>query len=164
MDFYKCAELDIVPQMEKGREERQEVSSLYPFQRRAVDELLAGKHIIYASCGAGKNPMSMVWAAEKCKATGKDKILVITTASKARTTDHWDDLNLFCPSFSKSLSSFSLLSWHKLSAWVNANWSSLDEWVVVADEIQRCCGGVSSQMGKAFLKLTKRNHDWARDK
>lgn len=137
------------------------MAELYPFQKRAVAELLTGKHIIYASCGAGKNPMSMVWSAEKCKATGKNKILVITTASKARTTDHWDDLNLFCPSFSKSLSSFSLLSWHKLSTWVNANWNSLDEWVVVADEIQRCCGGISSQMGKAFLKLTKHNHDWA---
>lgn len=111
--------------------------------------------------GSGKNPMSMVWAAEKCRQTGKNKILVVTSASKAKTTDHWDDLCSFCPLFSNSLSSFSLLSWHRLRAWVDANWRSLDEWVIVFDEIQRCGAGVSSGMGRAFLKITKNNPDWA---
>lgn len=110
---------------------------------------------------SGKNPMSMVWAANKCKEASKDKIVVVTTASKAKLTDHWDDLCAFCPLFSKSLSSFSLLSWHKLAAWVNANWRSLDEYVYVFDEIQRCAAGVSSGMGRAFLKITNRTKDWA---
>lgn len=113
------------------------------------------------NCGSGKNPMSMVWAAHKCEETGKNKIVVVTTASKAKLTDHWDDLCAFCPSFSNSLSSFSLLSWHKLRAWVDANWRSLGEYVYVFDEIQRAKAGVSSGMGRAFLKITKRTEDWA---
>lgn len=133
---------------------------LFKFQRKAVDELLGGRSILVAGCGTGKNPTSMVWACEKCKATGKNKILVVTTASKARTTDHRDDLDAFCPGFSNSLSSFLVLSWHKLAAWVNANFSTLNEWVVVFDEIQRAKAGISSGMGKAFLKITKVNPDW----
>lgn len=137
------------------------MAELYDFQKGAVAQLMCGKHIVVAGCGSGKNPMSMVWAANKCKETGKDKIVVVTTASKAKLTDHWDDLCAFCPSFSNSLSSFSLLSWHKLRAWVDANWRSLGEWVYVFDEIQRAAAGVSSGMGRAFLKITKRTDDWA---
>lgn len=137
------------------------MAELYDFQRQAVDELLNGKHIIQASCGAGKNPMSMVWAAERCKATGKNKILVITTASKAKTTDHQDDMEAFKQGFLESLEDFSLLSWHKLDDWVSKNWDSLDEWVVVFDEIQRAKAGVSSGMGRAFLKIARQNSDWA---
>ena len=134
---------------------------LYDYQQTCVAQLQAGKHIIIAGCGMGKNPTSMVWASERCKQTGKDKVLVVTTASKAKTTDHWDDMRAFCPLFSKSLSSFSLISWHKLASWVNENWGSLGDYVVVFDEIQRGSAGVSSGMGKAFLKLTKHNPDWA---
>lgn len=138
------------------------MSTLYPFQQEAVAQLLAGKKIEVAGMGTGKNPTSMVWAMQKCKETGKHKILVITTASKAKTTDHWNDMCAFCPLFSKSLSSssFVVLSWNKLRAWVDANWRSLDKWVVVADEIQRC-KGYTTGMGKAFLKIAKRNPDWA---
>lgn len=135
--------------------------TLYPFQQTAVSQLLAGKHIIVATMGSGKNPISMVWSAKKCEETGKNKVLVITSASKAKTTDHWDDLCSFCPFFSDKITSFVLLSWHKLASWVNANWGSLNDYVVVADEIQRASGGISSQMGKAFLKLTRCNPDWA---
>ena len=134
---------------------------LYDYQQTCVAQLQSGKHIIIAGCGMGKNPTSMVWASERCRQTGKDKVLVVTTASKAKTTDHWDDMCAFCPLFSKSLSSFSLISWHKLANWVNENWGSLGDYVVVFDEIQRGSAGVSSGMGKAFLKLTKRNPDWA---
>lgn len=59
--------------------------SLYPYQQGCVGELLAGKHIIYAGMGLGKNPISIVWAGKKCEETGKNKILVVTTASKAKT-------------------------------------------------------------------------------
>lgn len=137
------------------------MKELYDFQRKSVAQLLSGKHILVAGCGSGKNPMSMVWAAKKCEETGKDKIVVVTTASKAKLTDHWDDLCDFCPSFSKSLSSFSLLSWHKLRAWVQANWGSLGEYVFVFDELQKAKAGVGSGMGKAFLKITNKTSDWA---
>lgn len=137
------------------------MKELYDFQKIAVSQLMDGKHIIVAGCGSGKNPMSMVWASKKCKETGKDKVVVVTTASKAKTNDHWDDLCAFCPSFAESLSSFSVLSWHKLRAWADTNWRSLDEYVYVFDEIQRAKAGVSSGMGRAFLRITKNTEDWA---
>lgn len=137
------------------------MAKLYNYQQAAVGQLLSGKHIIVAPCGAGKNPMSMVWAADRCEQTGKDKVLVVTTASKAKTNDHWDDMKTFCPLFSKSLSSFSLLSWHKLAKWTSENWKNLEDYVVVFDEIQRASAGVSSGMGRAFLKITRANRDWA---
>lgn len=144
------------------------MASLFDFQRQAVSQLLVGKHIVVSGCGSGKTAMAMVWAELKCKETGKEKVLVVTTASKchARTAEGLNDFEadarLFCSSsFSKSLSSsLSLISWHKLSAWVNANWSSLEDYVVIFDELQKAGAGVSSGMGKAFLKLTKRNPDW----
>lgn len=137
------------------------MAELYNFQKTAVSQLMNGKHIIVAGCGSGKNPMSMVWATKKCMETGKNKIVVVTTASKAKTNDHWDDLCAFSPSFSESLSSFSLLSWHKLRAWVESNWNSLGEYVYIFDEIQRAKAGVSSGMGRAFLRITKQTEDWA---
>lgn len=143
--------------------------SLYKYQAEAVAQLLAGKHIIVAGTGMGKTSMAMVWAEQRCKKTSKHKVLVVTTASKCRARaangddDFTSDARLFCsPSFVESLSSsFSLISWHKLASWVNENWRSLDEYVVVLDEIQRGSAGASSGMGRAFLKLAKRNPDWA---
>lgn len=136
------------------------MAELYKYQKDCVAKLLDGKHIICAGMGMGKNPMSVVWAVKKCEETGKDKILVVTTASKAKTTDHWDDLCKFCTGKENSLSSFSVISWHKLKAWVEEHTKELDEWVVIFDEIQRS-KGYSTGMGKAFLKITKTNDDWA---
>lgn len=144
------------------------IYSLYKYQEQAIAQLLAGKHIITAGCGLGKTVMAMCWAEAKCEETGKTKILVITTASKVRVRnqdgddDFSADAKVFCsPSFYKSLSSsLSLISWHKLRAWVDANWKSLEEYVVVADEIQKI-KGYSTGMGKAFLKIAKKNQDWA---
>lgn len=145
------------------------MASLYPFQQTAIEQLLAGKHIIISSTGSGKSAMAMCYAEQMTKRTGKSKILVVTTASKcrAKTAEGLDDFSAdakqFCSlSFFNSLpSSLSLISWHKLSAWVDANWRSLDEYIVILDELQKSAAGVSSQMGKAFLKITKHNPDWA---
>lgn len=137
------------------------MATLYDFQKTAVSQLMNGKHIIISGVGSGKTAMALTWVAQKCKETGKNKVVVVTTASKSRTGDFEQEAEVWCPSLLNSLSSFSLLSWHKLAAWVNANWSSLEDYVVVFDEIQRGSAGVSSGMGKAFLKLTKRNPDWA---
>lgn len=142
--------------------------SLFPFQQEAVAQLMAGKKVLILDVGLGKTACAMVWAEQKCKETGKDKVLVVTTASKAKArtveglNDFEDDARKFCSSsFSKSLSSsLSLISWHKLRAWVDANWNSLDEWVVIFDEIHYAKNGVSSGRGKAFLKIAKKNQDW----
>lgn len=140
------------------------MNELYSFQREAVRSLMRGKHIVIAGTGSGKGTTAVVWAREKCHETGKNKVLVVTTASKANMTpndfeldaDKWNGKD-----WRESLSSFSVLSWHKFAAWVNSHWADLEEWVIIADEIAKASAGVSSGMGKAFLKTTARNHDWA---
>jgi Lhr-like helicase len=59
------------------------MGDLYDFQREAVRGLMRGKHIVIAGTGSGKGTTAVVWAREKCHETGKDKVLVVTTASKA---------------------------------------------------------------------------------
>lgn len=137
------------------------MATLYNFQKTAVSQLMNGKHIIISGVGSGKTAMALTWVAQKCKETGKDKVVVVTTASKSRTGDFEQEAEVWCPSLLNSLSSFSVLSWHKLAAWVNANWRSLDEHVYIFDEIQRSKAGVSSGMGRAFLKIAKQTDDWA---
>lgn len=137
------------------------MTELYDFQSTSVKQLLDGKHIVVAGCGAGKTAMALVWAEQKCMTTGKDKVVVVTTASKSRTGDFEQEAGEWCPSLLQSLSSFSVLSWHKLRAWVESNWNSLGEYVYVFDEIQRAKAGVSSGMGRAFLRITKQTEDWA---
>ena len=138
--------------------------TLYDYQKEAVRALMRGKHIVVAGTGSGKGAMAVVWARQVCETTGKRKVLVITTASKAHMTpndfeldaDKWNGKG-----WRKSLSSFSVISWHKFAAWVNTYWDELGEWVLIADEIAKASAGVSSGMGKAFLKFTARNRDWA---
>lgn len=135
---------------------------LYPYQQTSVEQLLAGKKILYAGMGLGKNPISMVWSAEKCRLTGKHKILVISTPSKVRTSDHEDDMKDFVgATFYNSLDAFEKTSWHQLYKWVWAHKKDLNDWVVVADEIQRMKAGAGSRMGKSFLHLVSHNEDWA---
>lgn len=137
---------------------------LYKFQEQAIEALASGKHIVIAQTGSGKGAMAVIWARDTCKKTGKNKVLVVTTASKAnmKPNDFELDADKWCsPSFRKSLSSFSVLSWHKLAQWVHSHWDDLTEYVVVFDEIAKCSAGVSSGMGRAFLKITARNKDWA---
>lgn len=137
------------------------MQKLYKFQQESVDELLGKRRIMVAGCGSGKNPTSMVWAAERCKKSGKNKILVVTTASKARTSDHVDDFNAFVPGFISKKILVHTISWHKLRAWVEENKERLTEFVVIFDEIQRASAGTSSGMGRAFLRIAKCNKDWA---
>lgn len=134
---------------------------LYKFQKEAVNQLTSGKHFIIAGCGAGKTAMALVWAESACRMTGKNKLIVVTTASKSRTGDFEEEADVWCPSLKDSLSSFSVLSWHKLRAWVETNWGSLGDYVYIFDEVQRAKAGVSSGMGKAFLKITGRTNNWA---
>ena len=134
---------------------------LYKFQSDSVNQLLNGKRFVIAGCGAGKTAISLVWANKKLKETGKNKLLVVTTASKSRTGDFENEADDWTPELKKTLSSFLVISWHKLAAWVKENWANIEDYVVIFDEVQRGSAGVSSGMGRAFLKITKVNHDWA---
>ena len=137
---------------------------LYEYQKWAIEALLSGKRIVVSGTGSGKGAMSVIWAKAICKKMKKQKVLVVTTASKANMApndfeldaDKWNGKR-----WRSELSSFSVVSWHKLSAWVAANWKNIGEWVFVFDEIAKASAGVSSGMGKAFLKITARTKDWA---
>lgn len=110
------------------------MAELYDFQKQAVSQLLSGKHIIISGTGTGKTAMGANWLAMKATLTGKKKVLIVTTASKARTSDWQDEIRLWHPSLLNSLSSLSVLSWHKLRAWADTNWGSLGEYIVIFDE------------------------------
>lgn len=138
------------------------MAGLYDFQAQAVKQLTDGKHFIIAGCGAGKTAMALVWAENKCKETGKTKLLIVTTASKSKTGDFEREMGEWCsPSFSNSLSSLLVLSWHKFASWFDANHRKIGEWVIIFDEVAKASAGVSSGMGRAFLRLAKHNTDWA---
>lgn len=137
------------------------MAELFRFQQESIDQLLDSKHFIISGTGSGKTAMAVNWVAEKCKQTGKRNVLIVTTASKSKTNDFENEMEEWRPSFSNSLSSLLVLSWHKLAAWVNANADKVSRYVVIFDEVQKSSAGVSSGMGKAFLKITKRTNDWA---
>ena len=137
------------------------MADLYKFQVDAITELLGGKHFIVAGCGAGKTAMAIVWVEHKCRETGKRNVVIVTTASKSRTGDFEEEADLWCPSLRNSLSSFTVLSWHKLRAWVEAHPREVANCVYVFDEVQRAKAGVSSGMGRAFLAITGKTSDWA---
>ena len=136
--------------------------TLYEYQKSAVKDLLDGKHFVISGTGSGKGAMAVVWAKAVCERTGKKDVLVVTTASKSRTGDFEDDADLWNgEEWRKTLSSFVVISWHKLSQFVSKNWLSIDNFVMVFDEVAKASAGVSSGMGKAFLSSTKKNPDWA---
>lgn len=138
------------------------MAELFKFQEEAVGYLLSGKHFIIAGTGSGKTAMALVWAEQICNKTGKHKVLVVTTASKSKTGDFGQEMGEWCnSSFRNSLSSFTVLSWHKLSAWTKNNLEEAQDYVIIFDEVAKASAGISSGMGKAFLQLTKINSDWA---
>lgn len=107
---------------------------LYNFQNDSVDQLLNGKHFVIAGCGAGKTAMALVWAYEKIKETGKNKLLVVTTASKSRTGDFENEAGEWAPQLKTSLSEFSVISWHKLDKWTRTNYKNIKDYIVIFDE------------------------------
>ena len=132
------------------------LAELFPFQKDSLAQLLNGKHIIYATMGAGKTAITLKWAESELK--HRDKLLVITTASKAHTTDWQDEAKKFTTMKPKE---FEVVSWHMAKKWCNAKTTDeISEWVVIFDELQRAKQGVSSLMGKAFLMLASNCASW----
>lgn len=135
---------------------------LYDFQEQAVKQALyKKKHFIIAPTGTGKTAIATNYVREKVKLTGKRDVLIVTTASKARTTDFEDECDQWNgEEFRNSLRSFEVISWHKLKAWQQAHSFDSKFYIIVWDEIQKASAGTSSGMGKAFLKITSNNTDW----
>ena len=142
--------------------------SLYPFQRRSVSVLLdnPNRHFVVAGVGTGKTSIGVVWAKEVCKREHLHKVLIITTASKSKTKDTRgrNDFEIeaddFCgANFRKNLDAFTTVSWNSLHKWVDEHLADIDEWVIIADEVQRSKGWTTG-MGKSFLKITSRTSNW----
>lgn len=135
------------------------MADLYPFQRKAVIDLLGGKHIIYAVMGAGKTATALKWAEQEARRSGKNKLLVITTASKSKSSDWEDEAKKFTPEL--KLNKFEVVSWHKAKQWTRDKTpQEMSEYLVIFDELHRSKQGVSSLMGRAFLMLTKYTDTW----
>lgn len=134
------------------------MSELYEFQKQALEDLASGKHIVVQATGSGKSAEMMRWLASK---NGR-KILIVTTPSKRdsgdflRDADEWNGAE-----WKDKLKKFEIISWHGLSKWVDAHKEELNEWVYAFDEIQKAKAGISSGMGKAFLKITFKSSLWA---
>lgn len=154
----------------KGKSDISKLSSkeLYKFQKDTVAMLCTShaKHIVVAGVGTGKTAISMVWAQATCIARGVNKVLVITTASKSKTKDAYGrndfeaEADDFCGNyFRQSLQAFETVSWNSLHKWTEANRRRIREWVIVADEVQRCKGW-TTRMGKSFLEITRATDNW----
>lgn len=148
--------------------ERKPSKSLYQFQSDTVQELLKHrqKHIVVAGVGTGKTSISMVWAQALSISHGLEKVLVITTASKSKTkdaekrNDFEAEADDFCGRyFRQQLKAFETVSWNSLHKWVKANKGRFREWIIIADEIQRCKGW-TTRMGRSFLSITKATNNW----
>lgn len=134
---------------------------LFDFQNVSVKQLLSGKHFIISGTGSGKTAMALVWADKKIEETGKKKLLVVTTASKSKTGDFENEADIWAPELKKKLRVFNVLSWHKLKSWADININDIDKYVIIFDEVAKAGAGISSGMGKAFLRITKLNEDWS---
>lgn len=131
---------------------------LYKFQEKAINDLCNNKHIVCMDVGTGKSAVMMKWLAYM----SPKKALVVTTPSKRdsgdfiRDADTWNGTGWY-----NKLKSFEIISWHGLAKWVSQHNNTLDEYVYAFDEIQKSKAGVSSGMGKAFLKITAATTKWS---
>lgn len=132
---------------------------LYKFQKQSINDLCnAGKHICVQDVGTGKSAVMMRWLAEQ----QPSKVLIITTPSKRDSGDFLRDADTWNgEGWRLSLKEFEIISWHGLAKWVKAHEQELKEWAYAFDEIQKAKAGVSSGMGKAFLKITINSSLWA---
>ena len=106
---------------------------LYDYQKQVLQAIADGKHLIKAECSAGKTLTSLMWA----KSTGKDKVLVVATASCRDSALFPREIEKFSDEFGewyKSLSSFTVVSWSGLAKWTTANWNSLEDYAIIFDE------------------------------
>ena len=134
-----------------------ETPQLYNFQKSAIVRLLNGKRICLMPVGTGKTAVMFRWL----RAINKKKIIIVTTASKAKSGDMEDEAVLWNgQEWLDGLEEFTVISWHKLNKTVNKmNLMRLNEYAFAFDEVQRC-KGYSSGMGKAFLRVCARADYW----
>lgn len=134
---------------------------LYDFQKETVRALLGGKHIAVMQTGMGKTAVALRWAYQVTKTTGKKGVLIVTTASKSRSGDFEAEADMWNGAkWRAGLDDFSVISWHKLSKWVGANWRYITNYAVVFDEVAKG-KNYSSGMGKALRGICDTTKYWS---
>lgn len=130
---------------------------LYKYQEQSVRDLLNGKRICLQGVGTGKTPVMMRWLRE----TGKPRVVIITTASKAKSGDMEQEAEAWNgKSWIRKLKTFKVISWHKFDKFsTQLKLSELDEYAFAFDEVQKS-KGYSSGMGHAFLRITSHCPTW----
>lgn len=110
--------------------------------------------------GFGKTAIAMRWAYAKTE--HKKRVLVVTTATKAKSGDMEQEADIWNgEQWRNSLSSFSVISWHKLKQWVDrTSDSERRQYVFIFDEVAKA-KGYSTGMGRAFQKICASTKDWA---
>lgn len=106
--------------------------------------------------GLGKGFMSLEWA----RRTGRYRVLVVTQASKRDAHDFESEAQQLNQEWYESLSSFEVVSWNGLEKWLKLHHNNLSDYAFIFDEIHRAKRGISSGMGRAFLKITNATHYW----
>lgn len=130
--------------------------TLFEYQKKAVRSLLTGKRICLMGVGTGKTAVMFNWL----RATGKKKIVIVTTASKVHSGDMDREAVMWNgKEWVDSLQDFTIISWHKLRRWLHEHGSPLSDYAFAFDEVQRC-KGYSSGMGKAFLLAASHCGAW----
>ena len=134
--------------------------TLYEYQKKAVKDLLDGKRICLMGVGTGKTAVMFNWLKQVCERENRTRVVVITTASKARSGDMLKEAVLWNgQEWVDSLESFEVLSWHKLKSWIRYRDMVFDKYAFAFDEVQKS-KGYSSGMGRAFLSITSMCRVW----
>ena len=134
---------------------------LYKFQEKALSELCSTKRICVMAVGSGKSAVMMRWL----KAQRKPNVLIVTTATKARSGDFEADADTWNgEEWKKTLSSFSVVSWHKLKRWWESGGAGVRRdarnWAIAFDEVQKSKGYMTG-MGKTFQNICRYCETWS---
>lgn len=130
---------------------------LYDYQKKSAEALFGNRHILIAGTGLGKGFISLEWARQ----TGQPRVLVVTQASKRDSHDFENEAKMLDERWFSSLSSFTVVSWNGLAKlWGNTPNASWEHTAVIFDECHRAKAGVSSAMGRTFIKITKATKYW----
>lgn len=123
--------------------------------------LMNGKHIAVLQTGMGKTAVALRWAYQATKESKRGGVLVVTTASKSRSGDFEKEADMWNGAkWRAGLTDFSVISWHKLRKWVDANERYITNYVVIFDEVAKG-KSYSSGMGKAFREICKTTKYWS---
>lgn len=135
--------------------------NLYNFQKQALSDLENGKRFAILNTGCGKTAIMLRWLKDECDTYKLNKVLIVTTPAKRDSGDFIDEAEAWCgQDWAKNRDDFEVISWHGLAKWVRAHLLDIREYVFAFDEVAKAKAGVSSQMGRAFLKITSETPHW----